>query len=122
MPHRHDAEERRRAPRAPASCDAKIVSSGGSHFTARAEDVGTAGCRVVAPRPLPHGALLRVLLTGAHGEVDLLGTVAWVSGEAPWRIGIAFAPPSIAAARAWFDGLEPGGEAAAPARAAGGAT
>jgi hypothetical protein len=119
MPHRQEQDERRRAPRAPASCDAKVVSSGGRHFTARAEDVGTAGCRVVAPRPLPRGALLRVLLTARHGEVDLLGTVAWVSEEAPWRIGIAFAPPSIAAARAWFEGFEQG--APAP-RAAGGAT
>ena len=103
MPHGKEHDERRRAPRAHASCDAKIVSSGGRHFTARAEDVGTAGCRVVAPEPLARGALVRVLLASGHGEVDLLGSVAWVAEEAPWRIGIRFAPPSIAAAKAWFE-------------------
>jgi hypothetical protein len=103
MPHGKQQEERRRAPRAYASCDAKIVSSGGRHFTARAEDVGTTGCRVVAPEPLARGALLRVLLASDHGEVDLLGSVAWASEVAPWRIGIRFAPPSIAVAKAWFE-------------------
>jgi hypothetical protein len=73
---------------------------------------------VVAPVPLARGALLRVLLRSGHGEVDLLGTVAWASEEAPWRLGIAFAPPSIAAARAWFERLDE----AAPARGAGGVT
>jgi hypothetical protein len=122
MPHGKEQEERRRSPRAAASCDAKIVSSGGRHFSALAEDVGTAGCRVVAPRPLARGALLRVLLQSGHGEVDLLGSVAWVSEEAPWRIGIRFAPPSIAAARAWFERFEESARAEPEARAAGGAT
>jgi hypothetical protein len=118
--HRKEPEERRRSPRAAASCEAKVVSSGGRHFTARAEDVGPAGCRVVAPVPLARGALLRVLLRSASGEADLLGTVAWVSEEAPWRLGIAFAPPSIAAARAWFERFD---EAAhVGARDAGGVT
>jgi hypothetical protein len=120
MPHRNRQDERRRSPRAPASCEAKVVSTGGRHFTARAEEVGTAGCRVVAPVALAQGALLRVLLRAEHGEVDLLGTVAWASDEAPWRLGIAFAPPSIAAARAWFEAFADGeGE---PPRRAGGLT
>jgi len=107
MPDRPESKERRRSPRAAISCEAKIVSTGGKHFSATAEDVGREGCRVVAPVPLTRGSALRVLLRSAHGEVDLLGTVVWISGEeAPWRVGIAFAPPSIAAARAWFEGLE----------------
>lgn len=100
-----ESEDRRRAPRAPVRCEAKVVSSGGKHFAATAEDVGTAGCRVVAPRPLAAGSALRVILRAPHGEVDLLGTVAWASKEAPYRVGIAFAPPSIAAAGAWFAAL-----------------
>jgi len=66
---------------------------------------------VVAPRPLGRGALLRVILSDRHGEVDLLGTVAWVSEQAPWRIGIRFAPPSIAVARDWFERFEAGARA-----------
>jgi hypothetical protein len=92
-----------------------VVSTGGNHFSARAEDVAREGCRVVAPRPLARGSALRVLLTSRHGEVDLLGTVVWCSAEAPWRLGIAFAPPSIAAAGAWFDGLEQAGAAGSAA-------
>jgi hypothetical protein len=124
MPHRNRKDERRRSPRAPAACEAKVVSTGGRHFTARAEEVGTAGCRVVAPVPLARGALLRVLLRAEHGEVDLLGTVAWAGGEAeaPYRIGIAFAPPSIAAARAWFERFAEDPGVAEPSLRAGGVT
>jgi hypothetical protein len=118
MAERRDLEERRQFPRAAASCPAKIILSGGRHFTASAEDVGTAGCRVIAPAPVARGTALRVILTSGHGEVDLLGSVAWVTEQAPWRLGIAFAPPSIAAARAWFERLgEAGGADAAPAAA-----
>jgi hypothetical protein len=103
---RPESKERRRSPRAAVSCEAKVVSTGGAHFSAVAEDVAREGCRVVAPRPLARGSALRVLLRSGHGEVDLLGTVIWVSPEAPWRLGIAFAPPSIAAAGVFFEGLE----------------
>jgi hypothetical protein len=96
----------RRAPRAPARCRAGVGSSVG-YFEAETEDIGTMGCQVVSPKLLRKGDALQLHITNPKVESPLkvTGRVAWVSPQAPWRVGIAFDEASLREAGRWFDAL-----------------
>ncbi len=96
----------RRAPRAPARCRAAVVSPAGA-FDAETEDIGSHGCQVVSPALVAKGDPLTLTLSNDKVP-DLLrvaGTVAWVSAQAPWRVGIAFDEASIPESTRWFEKL-----------------
>lgn len=96
----------RRAPRAPARCRTAVFSQDGP-FECETEDVGSRGCQLVAPRRVRKGEKVELHLT--NGKLDpplrVRGTVAWVSPQAPWRLGIAFDEESVPGAARWFERL-----------------
>lgn len=96
----------RRAPRAPARCRAAVVSTQG-WFEAETEDIGSMGCQLVSPRFVRKGDLVRLDVTNPKvaESMKVSGRVAWVSPQAPWRVGIAFDDGSREAAARWFDAL-----------------
>jgi hypothetical protein len=96
----------RRAPRAPARCHA-VVLCGGARFDAETEDIGSMGCQVVSPRLLRRGEPVDVLVTNEKVEepLEARGRVAWVSAQAPWRIGVAFEEASVPRSARWFERL-----------------
>jgi hypothetical protein len=96
----------RRAPRAPARCRAAVVSPQG-HFDAETEDIGSMGCQVVSPKLVRKGDMLQLVVSNERVRERLrtTGRVAWVSPQAPWRVGIAFDEASQADAAQWFEAL-----------------
>jgi hypothetical protein len=96
----------RRAPRANARCRAAVVSTRGA-FEAETEDLGAHGCQVISPRPIARGETLRLQIfnPGVPSPLHLSGRVAWVSPQAPWRLGIAFEVTAHEDAGRWFHAL-----------------
>jgi hypothetical protein len=96
----------RRAPRAPARCQARIQLTD-AEWEAPTEDVGPRGCQVIVPRALTPGTRLQVALHSAAVPDPLVvaGRVAWVAPNAPWRAGIAFVEGALVASTRWFDRL-----------------
>jgi PilZ domain-containing protein len=96
----------RSAPRARARCRFS-ATAGGVAFHGPTEDIGPHGCQLVAPRPVPKGSAIQVVLRSEEGGglVEVAGLVAWVSPQAPWRLGIAFAEAARPAATRFFDAL-----------------
>jgi hypothetical protein len=94
----------RRAPRAPARCRASVVSVQG-WFEAETEDIGTMGCQLVSPRLVRKGDLVQLAITNEKVSQPLkaTGRVAWVSPQAPWRVGIAFEDGSLQDCARWFE-------------------
>ncbi len=96
----------RRAPRAPARCRARVAAPGGT-FDAETEDVGARGCQVVSPSLVRRGEPIEIILTSEKLPEGLrvTGRVAWVSVQAPWRVGIAFDEAHVPAGERWFERL-----------------
>jgi hypothetical protein len=94
----------RRVPRAPSRCRARVQASG-STWDAETEDVGPHGCQLVAPAPLARGAAIMVALVGPGVKEPLAvrAKVAWVSSQAPWRLGVSFDESSRPTSTRWFE-------------------
>jgi hypothetical protein len=94
----------RRAPRAPARCRAAVVSTQG-WFEAETEDIGSMGCQLVSPKQVRRGDIVQLHVTNPKVQEPLkvTGRVAWVSPQAPWRLGIAFDDGAQRDAGRWFD-------------------
>lgn len=94
----------RRAPRAPARCRAAVVSTQG-WFEAETEDIGSMGCQLVSPRLVRKGDIVQLVVTNpkVQEQLKVSGRVAWVSPQAPWRVGIAFDDGGQKDALRWFD-------------------
>jgi len=99
----------RRAPRAPARCRATVISPAGA-FDAETEDISARGCQVVSPKLVKKRDALALVIRSAKvpEPLSVSGKVAWVSGQPPWRIGIAFDDGHVAAAERWFEKLVAG--------------
>jgi hypothetical protein len=93
----------RRAPRAPSRCSAQVQSRDAS-WTTETEDIGPSGCQLVAPRAVARGLRLTLVFTNPRvpGSLRVEGKVAWVSPQAPWRVGVAFDDYCRAPAEHWF--------------------
>jgi hypothetical protein len=94
----------RRAPRAPARCRAAVVSTQG-WFEAETEDIGSMGCQLVSPKLVRKGELVQLHVTNPKvpEPLKVTGRVAWVSPQAPWRVGIAFDDGAQKDAGRWFE-------------------
>jgi hypothetical protein len=93
----------RRSPRAPARCRAAVSSTQG-WFEAETEDIGPTGCQLVSPKLVRKGDVVQLAVTNEKvaEPLKVVGRVAWVSPQAPWRLGIAFDEEQKESAR-WFD-------------------
>jgi hypothetical protein len=96
----------RRAPRAPARCHAAVVARRRS-FDAETEDIGARGCQVVSPSLMKQGDPIEIVITSERLSQPLraTGTVAWVSEQPPWRVGVAFQDAYVPSAERWFEKL-----------------
>jgi len=96
----------RRAPRAPARCRASVVSTQG-WYEAETEDIGTMGCQIVSPKLVRKGDVVQLAITNekVHDPLKVTGRVAWVSPQAPWRVGIAFEGSTQKECARWFEAL-----------------
>lgn len=96
----------RRAPRAPARCRAAVVSPAGP-FEAETENIGTHGCQVVSPHAVRPGDRVELSVSNEKlpAPLRVAGTVAWVSTQAPWRVGIAFDEHAYPACQRWLEQL-----------------
>jgi hypothetical protein len=97
----------RRVPRAPARCEARCLLPGGGFWASDTTDFGPKGCQLHAPGPFKKGDPVKLVLTSERVPEALAttGTVAWASGRAPWRIGVAFDEPYLGTTGRWFDQL-----------------
>ncbi|HZZ85668.1 MAG TPA: PilZ domain-containing protein [Anaeromyxobacteraceae bacterium] len=99
----------RRAPRVSARLRVR-VGLAGSEFGAETRDFGPGGCLMVAPRVIPAGAPLRLII-----EDDALPELLKIAGGAVWgsrdeharvyehaRVGVAFLPHQRSDPTAWF--------------------
>jgi len=96
----------RRALRAPTRCRAAVVFLDGS-FVAETENIGSRGCQIVSPARLCKGDRVQLVVTtdGVAEPLHAAGKVAWVSPEAPWRVGIAFDEGGFPEGARWFERL-----------------
>jgi hypothetical protein len=96
----------RRTPRAPARCRAEVACPHG-RFEADTEDIGSMGCQVVSPRAVRKGDALYLVVTNEKvaERLEVSGRVAWVSAQAPWRVGVAFDEGCLERSARWFDRL-----------------
>jgi len=96
----------RRAVRAPLRCSALVLRPGGATQTAT-EDIGARGCQLVLPEPPVRGETigLAIRVPRHPRTLRLSARVAWVSPRPPWRLGVAFAPESLAEAARWMETL-----------------
>ena len=94
----------RKSLRVPLRCTAWI-EAGALACAGHTEDVGPRGCRLVLPSRLAPGTPLRVMLRHDLGArvLGISAKVVWVTTEAPWRHGLAFAPSDRAASESWFE-------------------
>jgi hypothetical protein len=97
----------RRVPRAPARCEARCLLPGGGFWASDTTDFGPKGCQLHAPGPFKKGDPVKLVLTSERLPEALAttGTVAWASGRAPWRIGVAFDEPYLGTTGRWFEQL-----------------
>lgn len=97
----------RRAPRAPVRCETRAALREGGFWASPTTDYGPRGCQLPSPGRFEPGA--RVFLSLANervpAPVQLAGRVAWTAAAEPWRIGVAFDPPSLSAAHFFFEQL-----------------
>ncbi len=96
----------RRSPRVAARCDAHVATPGGL-FSAHTEDVSAEGCRLVVPRPISQGEILRVALrhAGLTRHLRVPARVTWAARATPWRLGLAFDPAAHEPSARWFSQL-----------------
>jgi len=86
--------ERRRHPRYELHVSVEVTHDGG-HHRCESEDLGAGGCRITLPAALPRGAQVHVRLTSPATRLapEGAGVIAWGSGGAALRVGIAFSDP-----------------------------
>ncbi len=99
-------ENPRRVPRVEVRCEARILLASGVVDTTT-EDIGSRGCRVVLPAPARRGDPVGLALSAPRYPLTLRvdGRVAWVSAQAPWQTGIAYAAQVLPEAARWYEGL-----------------
>jgi len=99
----------RRFERLPSRCRVWIRDRYGI-WDAFTEDISPRGCRIVTPRPLAVGTLVRLTLTDDRLEPPLIvtGQVVWSEGDRPERAGISFtgSPQGVPGAGPWVQSLE----------------
>jgi hypothetical protein len=97
----------RRVPRVPARCEARCLLPGGAFWASDTRDFGPHGCQLAAPGPFKKGDPVKLVLTSERMAQALptVGTVAWASRNAPWRIGVAFDESFLGTTARWFDDL-----------------
>jgi len=97
----------RRAPRAPARCQAHVSLPGGGGWASETEDIGPRGCQATAPQPVAKGEPIAILVKNdaVPDTLKVTGRIAWCSPQAPWRVGIAFDDHLVAATTRWFEKL-----------------
>jgi hypothetical protein len=95
---------RRRVPRAPVRCEARIALREGGYWASPTSDYGPQGCQVLAPVRLEPGSRIFVELVNERvpGPVGLAGRVAWTAKAPPWHTGVAFDGGSLGAAGGFF--------------------
>lgn len=98
-------ENPRRVPRESVRCHVKAHLPSGP-FETTTENIGARGCQVILPSPAQRGDAIRLVLTvpGYAEALRVDGRVAWVSPEAPWRAGVAYAAQSLPWAASWMEG------------------
>lgn len=96
----------RSTPRARVRCSFS-ATAGGAAFEGHTEDISAHGGLLVAPRSVPQGTVLQLVLRAPGGlePIQLAARVAWASPQPPWRLGVAFAEMSRPAATRFFDAL-----------------
>lgn len=96
----------RRSPRAPARCRAAVVSGAGV-FQVETEDVGAQGCQLLGAYLLRSGerVLLEITNELVTGALRVGGRIAWASGAASGRAGVAYEAPALPRTREWFERL-----------------
>ncbi len=103
------ASDLRRFARLPSRCRVWIRDRYGV-WDAFTEDISARGCRIVTPRPLAVGALVRLTLTDERLDAPLIvsGQVVWAAGDRPVRAGISFtgSPQGVPGAGPWVQSLE----------------
>ncbi len=99
-------ENPRRVPRVPVRRKARVVLPPGAVAPAT-EDIGSRGCQIVLPSALQRGDVVGLALSAPGYSMTLRvdGRVAWVSPEAPWHVGIAYAALALPGAAKWMEGL-----------------
>jgi hypothetical protein len=74
------------------------------------EDISARGCRIITPRPLAVGTLVRLTLVDERLETPLIvsGQVVWTEGDRPVHAGISFtgSPHGVPGAGPWVQSLE----------------
>jgi hypothetical protein len=95
----------RAAPRARVRCRYK-ARSGAAAFEGFTEDLGPHGCQLIAPASVPRSVLIHLgIQLPTLEQAQVAGTVAWVSPQAPWRVGVAFEERSRREATRLFDAI-----------------
>jgi len=96
----------RRSPRVLARCDAHVATASGL-FAAHTEDVSAHGCRLVVPRAISQGEVLRVALrhAGLTRHLRVPARVTWAARAAPWKLGLVFDPSTEEPSARWFSQL-----------------
>jgi hypothetical protein len=99
----------RRFARLPSRCRVWVRDRYGV-WDAHTEDISARGCRIVTPRPLAVGTLVRLTLTDDRLEAPLIvaGQVVWSEGDRPVRAGISFtgSPQGVPGPTPWVQSLE----------------
>ena len=71
------------------------LSDGGQLQACQGEDIGAGGCRAVVLFPLQRGTAVRLRLRSERTSLEASGqaTVAWISRDPPYRVGLQFSQP-----------------------------
>jgi hypothetical protein len=104
-----DPGQNRRFERLPSRCRVWLRDRYGV-WDAFTEDVSARGCRLVTPRPLAIGTLVRLTLVDERLDAPLIvsGQVMWAKGDGPMRAGISFtgSPQGVPGAAPWVQSLQ----------------
>jgi hypothetical protein len=94
----------RRSPRIPARCGVSLTYRNGI-WEAETEDLGPSGCQIISPRPIAEGGRIQLAISSARvpEPLEVGGRVAWITGTAPHRLGVAFVAGSADDPVAWFE-------------------
>jgi len=68
------------------------IAAGGQLMICAGEDIGAGGCKAVVLFPLQRGQAVRVRLRSDRLALEPSGqaSVAWISRDPPYRVGLAF--------------------------------
>jgi hypothetical protein len=83
------------------------VVSGAGLFQAETEDVGAQGCQLLGAHMLRSGERVMLEITNelVTGALRVGGRIAWASGVASGRAGVAYEVRAFPLAREWFERL-----------------